>query len=121
MDAWGSKPYNNASALNWFKDVITPVVDKIEELLNRPVEECNYNEYRAAAWLLTKIGRGDVYDAQRLTNHLAQIHDRIQTVRWDKQWIDTWPGDYRMQDEMDELCRQIQRVCTWNNVPLITI
>lgn len=116
MGAWGEKPYDNDSAADWFGDVLSPVSDKVEELLQRPVDETHYAEYRAAAWLLTKIGRNYVYDVNRREDHLSKLHDRLQTIRADQDWIDGWQDEKEIISELDEQIAQMQRVCKWNNV-----
>lgn len=114
MGAFGTRPYDNDTAADWFGKVLAPVSDSIEELLNRPVEEDNYDEYRAAAWLLIKIGRNFVYDINRRNDHLSRLHTRLQIIRDDQGWMDCWTDD--IKGEMDELIQQMQRACKWNNV-----
>lgn len=118
MGAWGTRPYDNDTAADWFGKVLKPVSDDIEELLNRPVDESSYDEYRAAAWLLIKIGRNYVYDVNRRDQHLSGLHDRLQTMRSDTGWMGTWRDQNEIKEEMDDLVQQIQRVCKWNNVSI---
>jgi hypothetical protein len=116
MGAWGTRPYDNDTAADWFGNVLQPVSDSIEELLNRPVDESHYDEYRAAAWLLIKIGRNFVYDTFRRDDHLSRLHDRLQTIRADQGWMDGWRDSEDIKGEMDEIIIQMQRACKWNNV-----
>lgn len=117
MGTWGVKAYENDSSADWCADVLAPVAQKVEELLNAPVDESSYDEYRAAAWMLTKIGRVYVYDVDMLKHHLTKLHDRLQTIRADKDWIDSWQdNEDDIIKEMDEQIAQIQRVCNWNGV-----
>jgi len=119
MGAWASRPYDNDTAADWFGKVLEPVSDSIEELLNRDVDEEHYDEYRAAAWLLTKIGRNYVYDVNRRSDHLSKLHERLQTIRSDQGWMDCWDDKSEMKAEMDDLIQQLQRVCKWNNVSIV--
>ena len=79
--------------------------------MNAPVDESMYDEYRAAAWMLTKIGRTFVYPVDFLKEHLSKLHDRLQTIRADQDWIDGWMVD--IVKELDDQIAQIQRVCKW--------
>lgn len=116
MGAWGTRPYDNDTAADWFIGLLKPAANQIEDLLNRPVDDSHYDEYRAAAWFLTKIGRNFVYPTAMLGNHLSKLHDRLQTMRADDTWLSTWFKRDEIEAEMDELIQQLQRVCKWNNV-----
>jgi len=116
MGAWGVKAYENDSAADWFVGVFDTVAEKVQELLDSPVDKRLYPEYRAAAWMLTKIGRTYVYPSDVLGDHLSKLHDRLQTIRNDKDWMDSWVDQDAITKEMDEQILQIQRVCKWNNV-----
>ncbi len=116
MAAWGEKAYENDSAADWCADALAPVAQKVEELLDAPVNKSLYDEYRAAAWMLTKIGRNYVYPVDSLKPHLTKLHDRLQTIRNDQDWIDGWMVD--IIKEMDDQISQIQRVCKWNDAPV---
>lgn len=123
MGAWGERPYDNDTAADWFAGLLEPVAKQIEDLLNLDVDESNYDEYRAAAWFITKIGRNYVYPTVNrgthlsiLHNHLSRLHDRLQTIRNDNGWLDGWRDRAKIEAEMDNLIRQLQRVCKWNNV-----
>lgn len=117
MGAWGNRPYDNDTGADWLVETITPVSDKIQMLLDTPVDEEQYDKYRAAGWLLAKICRTHVYPADLIEPHLLQIHERLQTVRDDTAWMDSWMNK-RMHDEMNELICQIQRICRWNNIDI---
>ena len=116
MGAWGEKAYENDSAADWFGGVFDTVAEKVQALLDAPVEERLYPEYRAAAWMLTKIGRTYVYPTDSLDDHLSKLHDRLQTIRNDKDWMDSWQDQDTIKKEMDDQILQMQRVCKWNNV-----
>lgn len=118
MGAWGEKAYENDSAADWFNDVFEPVSKQVQALLDAPVEERLYPEYRAAAWMLTKIGRTFVYPSDKLDDHLSKLHDRLQTIRNDKDWMDSWVDQAAITKEMDDQILQMQRVCKWNNVTI---
>lgn len=118
MAAFGTRAYESDSAADWFADVFTPVSQKIQELLDSPVDENLYPEYRAAAWMLTKIGRTFVYPADKLDDHLSRLHDRLQTIRADKDWMECWRDQDAIKKEMDDQILQMQRVCKWNNVTI---
>lgn len=116
MGSWGEKAYENDCAADWFGGVFGTVSEKVQALLDLPVEKMLYPEYRAAAWMLTKIGRTFVYPPDVLDKHLSELHDRLQTIRNDKDWIDSWVDQEVITKEMDDQILQIQRVCKWNNV-----
>lgn len=118
MGSWGEKPYENDSAADWFGDVLTPVSERVQDLLDAPVDINLYSEYRAAAWMLTKIGRTFVYPSDKLDDHLSRLHDRLQTIRNDQAWLDCWRDQDSIKQEMDGQIRQMQRVCEWNTVTI---
>lgn len=118
MGSWGERPYDNDTAADWFIGLLEPAAKKIEDLLNRPVDDSHYDEYRAAAWFMTKIGRNYVYPTAMLGDHLSKLHDRLQTIRADDDWLNSWKLRHVMEEEMDDLIRQVQRVCKWNNVTI---
>lgn len=117
MGAWGNKPYMNDEGSDWFSATLQPVADRIQELLGAPVDIQLYEKYRAAGWLLTKICRTHVYPVNLIEPHLLTIHERLQTVRDDTAWMDSWMNK-QMHDEMNELICQIQRICRWNNIDI---
>ena len=116
MGAWGERPYDNDTAADWFVGLLEPAAKQIEDLLNLDVDESHYDKYRAAAWFLIKIGRNYVYPTAMLGNHLSKLHDRLQTIRGDDSWLDSWRLRRKIEVEMDDLIQQLQRVCKWNNV-----
>jgi len=118
MASFGTRPYDSDNAADWFANIFTPASDKVQELLDSPVDENLYLEYRAAAWMLTKIGRTFVYPSDKIEDHLSRLHDRLQTIRADKDWMDSWRDTEEIKKEMDEQILQIQRVCKWNNVTI---
>jgi len=118
MGAWGTRPYDNDAAADWFADATESAVKKVDELIKLPIEQANYDEYRAAAWLLTKIGRTYVYETAALDSHLAAIHERLKTMRRDIGWIATWKNPTEITADLDDLIQQVERVCKWNNVAI---
>jgi hypothetical protein len=116
MGAWGTRPYDNDTAADWFAGATAGMVSEITNLLQKPISDQYYDEYRAAAWILTKIGRNYVYDSLLLDNHLAGIHERLKTMRRDTGWIATWRNPTEIQADLDDLIQQVERVCKWNNV-----
>lgn len=116
MGSWGTKVYEDDSAADWFNNVFEPVSKQVQTLLDAPVKHHLYQEYRAAAWMMTKIGRSFVYPKSKLDDHLSKLHDRLQIIRNDKDWIDSWVNPHSIAKEIDNQILQIQRVCKWNNV-----
>jgi hypothetical protein len=118
MGSWGERPYDNDTAADWFGEIMEVPCQKIEELLARPVDDSHYDEYRAAAWFLSKIGRNYVYPTASLSKHLSGIHDRLQTIRNDSDWLSGWKRQDVQEKDLDDLIQQVQRVCKWNNVTI---
>lgn len=116
MGSFGTKPYENDTAGNWLLKTLTPVSEAITTLLALPVEAANYDEYRAAAWILTKIGRNETWNPDVLATQLSTIHDRLQAIKNDVGYIATWFEPTKFVNDLDERIQQIQRVCKWNNV-----
>ena len=116
MASFGVRPYENDNAKLWYLAMTLPISNEIEKMLSQPVDSQHYDSYRAAAWLLIKIGREHVYDANRLTDHLSKLHDRLQSIKNDLGYIATWKSPTEFVHDLDDLIQQLQRVCKWNNV-----
>jgi len=113
----GVRPYENDDAKGFFQDTLCEMFIEIGNLLGEPLDESNYNEHRACAWLLTKIGRKEVYGTN-LDTHLTIVHDRLQAIKNDLAYVATWPSPTEFIKDLDELIQQIQRVCKWNGVTI---
>lgn len=110
MGAWGVKAWDNDTAADWFGDTLEPVAEEVEKLLRLPVDRSHYDKYRAAAWLLIKIGQNFVYNIDFLEEHLSELLARLQTIRADKEWINTWRNEDNIIKEIDKQIALIQKV-----------
>ena len=113
----GVRPYENSKGQDFFQNALCETKIEIGNLLGEPLDESNYDEHRACAWLLTKIGRKEVYGVN-LEKHLVTVHDRLQAIKNDLSYVATWAPPTEFLKDLDDLIQQIQRVCKWNGVTI---
>ena len=46
MGAWGTRPYDNDTAADWFAGATAGVVSEITDLLQEPISDKLYDEYQ---------------------------------------------------------------------------
>ena len=94
MGHWGTGPLENDSAGDWFYQLEKKsIVDLIEAGLNSK----DYDEVRAAAWLLERVGLSYVYPLGKLDRHKQLAVYRLTAIAHDTVWIERWkePKDIR--------------------------
>ena len=56
MGSWGYDPLQNDTADDWVLDIGTLLAERIEATLSLGRDEAEWEEVRAACWLLEKLG-----------------------------------------------------------------
>lgn len=112
MGAWGTGPYDNDSAADWFFDLAkTGIYAMIEHGLNSN----SYYEQRAAAWLVQRLAvSAFVYDTYKIDEHRNLALDKLQAMLKDQEWIDSWS---RPEEIIAELEKQIYEIENPNASP----
>jgi len=87
MGAWGTEPYANDTAADWFGNNLSdkPLPEAIGEGLNSRYEEV----VRAAAFLLERVGYGYVYPYKLREGHLSLAIERLSAMLGSS-WADDW-------------------------------
>ena len=82
MGAWGTAAWDNDGAADWFGDTFdsTGLAKHIEETLERDPAE-DYEEIRAAAYLLGALGRVYIYPVGDIDNHLMLAISKLELIR----------------------------------------
>ncbi len=74
MGSWDYKPWDNDSAADWFADLLQgSFVEKIEETLNLDPKK-NYEEIRAACYVLIQLGRPYIWPYEKIVA-VAALHN----------------------------------------------
>ena len=97
MGAWGYGPRDNDTADDWLKDIGDYCSAQVTEVLDRDREEGEWEEVRAACWLMERLGTIDIWPPDALAVQLQQGVDRLTWLRDESGWHEDWnePGDLR--------------------------
>ncbi|MCC6420200.1 MAG: hypothetical protein IT429_18350 [Gemmataceae bacterium] len=83
MGAWGSAPWANDLAADWFDELFgtTRLAQRVEKALNyRDLEEYA-PEIRAAAYILVALGRNYIWPVDDLDRHLKLAISKLEAIR----------------------------------------
>ena len=82
MGAWGTKPWDNDSAADWFGDMFdsTGLARLVEKTLNSDVEDA-HEEIRAAAHVLAILCRTYVWPVNDIDRHLALGVAKLEEIK----------------------------------------
>lgn len=82
MGAWGTEPWGNDSAADWFGGMFdaTGLAKHVEETLQQDVEEY-HEEIRAAAYMVVALGRVYIWPIAYLDNHLKLAIAKLEEIR----------------------------------------
>ena len=86
IGAWGEKPFENDSALDWMGSVDVFLTQKIHDGL---VDEDYFHKRAAAELLIDSINRDLVADYNNLKNLRLAIAE-LNIVKDDANWISSW-------------------------------
>lgn len=105
MGAWGSGPYDNDSAADWFFGLGEI---GLYDLIERGLKDGGYNEQRAAAWLVQRLAISPyVYDVYLIDEHRELAVEKLKDILDDQDWLDSW----RDPDEtIAEIKQQIDEI-----------
>jgi hypothetical protein len=83
MGAWGSAPWDNDLAADWFAELLgaTRLARRIEKTLNHRDLEEYPPEVRAAAYVLLALGRNYIWPVDDLERHLALAIAKLEAMR----------------------------------------
>ena len=110
--AWGSEPWDNDDAADWFGDLFEalPIVDKVLDGLNDESGSVNV----AAIWMCVALCRVYVWDIDRLDDTLAlaiKTADRILAGEDEERFLELWNNDpsqvARIQGYRNELADRV--------------
>ncbi len=95
MGVWGSKPWDSDGAADWFSEVFEGI--DIDARIDAAFEyDDDYDQVRAAAYLLAVLGRVYVWpgDLERLDEHLERgIELLSEMIAPDSDFRDLWEDD----------------------------
>ena len=85
MGTWGHEPWDNDQAADWYAELFekTKFADYIEQTLQLDVSE-NYDEIRAAAFVLVVLGRTYIWPVEVLNKHLTLAIEKLESILDDK-------------------------------------
>lgn len=87
MGAWGEGPIDNDTAADWFSSLKNT---GIYALIEEGLRSSNYDEIRAAAFLLERIGINYVYDIDLLDRDKDLAREALKRILKDEEWLGTW-------------------------------
>jgi hypothetical protein len=82
MGCWGLESYENDSAADWFGDLWDefPFPSKVEETLKLDLED-NYEEIRAAAYVLLQLGQTFIWPVNSIDLHCDLAARRLEEMK----------------------------------------
>ena len=87
MGAWGTGPYDNDTAADWFFRMTKM---SAPDLIENGLQSENHYEARAAAWLLQQVGYNYVYPIRMLDDHRQKAIVRLGAILNDEEWMSKW-------------------------------
>jgi HEAT repeat protein len=84
MGAWGSAPWDNDPAADWFAELFeaTKLARRVEKTLNRQRDLEEYApDMRAAAYVLVALGRNYIWPVEDLDRHLTLAIAKLEAIR----------------------------------------
>ena len=88
MGAWGEGPYDNDTAADWFYDISKK---PITSLITNGLESKDYDEIRAAAYLLERVGETHwVYPEEYREPHVNLALEKLKDILQDDEWTSNW-------------------------------
>ena len=80
MGIWGAEPWENDVAADWFAHLFedTGLAARVEETLRRDIWE--WQEIRAAAYVLVQLGRTYIWPVDELHDHLKLAISRLEEI-----------------------------------------
>ncbi|MFM1730724.1 DUF4259 domain-containing protein [Prescottella soli] len=95
MGAWGSAPWHNDAAADWFGDVFGGI--DIDARIGDALEhDDDYDRVRAACYLLAVLGRSTVWpgDLERLDGHLERgVELLTEMIEPESEFRELWEDD----------------------------
>ena len=105
MGAWGSGPYDNDTAADWFFELKEI---GLYDLIERGLNSDSYEEQRAAAWLVQRLAiTAYVYDVNLIDEHRKLAVEKLQSILNNKGWLETWVDS---DETITELKQQIHEI-----------
>ncbi len=98
MGAWGYGPLQNDSAADWLGEIGEFCSTQVATVLDRDRMDAEWEEVRAACWLLERPGVTYVWPPDVLTAQLRQGIDWLTWLRDESEWHEDWdePDDLRV-------------------------
>jgi hypothetical protein len=106
MGAWGTTPWDNDGAADWFAELFetTGLAKRVEETLNEDPEDAA-EEIRAAAHVLTALGRVYIWPVEHLDRHLKLAVQKLEAISE----LEDYEGDEAIAAEIAELRARLQK------------
>ena len=110
MGAWGTKPWENDGAADWFGDVLegNPLIDRVDETLRGGSGDQQY----AALWVVARLARVYVWPIERLdgTLRLARtVADAMLAGEDGDGFLEDWEDDPDIVTELTKLRQTITK------------
>ncbi|MFF8817170.1 MULTISPECIES: DUF4259 domain-containing protein [Leucobacter] len=95
MGAWGSAPWHNDGAADWFAEVFQGI--DIDAHIDQALKyDDDFDRIRAAGYLLTVLGHSTVWpgDLERLDNHLERAIELLtEMAEPDSEFLELWEDE----------------------------
>ena len=101
MGAWGEGPLQNDRAADWLHELLdgTGFCDRVAQGL----ASGDPDQVRAAAWLVTVLGRVYVWPIDRLDADRAAARTALEALLADADWLGSWTEPEKARDAIQEL------------------
>ncbi len=98
MGAWGYGPLQNDSAADWLGDIGEYCSAQVAQVLDMGRMDAEWEEVRAACWLLERLGDTYVWPTEAFIAQVRQGIDWLMWLRDESGWHEDWnkPNDLRV-------------------------
>lgn len=95
MGAWGYGPLQNDSAADWLGEIGDHCSAQVAKVLSMDRMDAEWEEVRAACWLLERLGKTYVWPPDTLTVQLQKGIEWLTWLRDESEWQEDWsePND----------------------------
>ncbi len=120
MGSWGHGPLENDGAGDWLVEIGDYCSAQVAQVLDRDRMDGEWEEVRAACWLLERLGLTDVsslghcyvWPPDLLTAQLRQGVEWLTWLRAESQWHDAWEKPADLQTSLTAQISALTRMLT---------
>ena len=108
MGAWGTEPWDNDAAADWFTSFFRGI--DVDSRISAALEDENADVTRAVAFLLSVLGRPYTWPGEpsMLGDHLDRAISRMESLAVDKDYLAQYTDPEHLLDSIANLVSDLQ-------------